>query len=88
MSDPAILFVKPKAISAKDKKALQGAGVIVVEIDEPGSARFVRATAEINASTLLKAAAKAMHDTPHYNAVKEAFGKAVCEVLILDEPQQ
>jgi hypothetical protein len=31
MSDLCILFVKPKAISAKDKKALQRDGVIVVE---------------------------------------------------------
>lgn len=35
MTDPTILFVKPNAISAKDKAALRKAGVIVVEVENP-----------------------------------------------------
>jgi hypothetical protein len=63
MTDPTILFVKPQSISDEDRAALREAGVIVVEIDDPASAKFVRAGYEIDSSSMLAAAMKAMLDT-------------------------
>lgn len=82
MSEPSILFVKPKAISAKDKKALQGAGVVVVEIDNPASAKLVRAGAEVDGGAILKAAAHAIANAGYTNGTaKELFGEAVCAAI-------
>lgn len=81
MSDPSILFVKPAAISDKDKRALKTAGVIVVEIDDPQNAKFVRAGAELDGGSLLHAAAVAINDTGYGNDVKAAFGRAICEAI-------
>ena len=80
MGDPAILFVKPKAISARDKKALQSAGVIVVEIDNPQDAKFVRAGAELSGSALLLAATQAI-ETATFESVRAEFGRAVCAAV-------
>ena len=82
MSDPSILFVKPKAISQRDKKALQGAGVIVVEIDDPTSAKLVRAGTEVDGGAMLNAAAYAIANAGYANGnAKELFGKAVCAAI-------
>jgi hypothetical protein len=81
VSDPTILFVKPAAISDKDKRALKSAGVIVVEIDDPQNAKFVRAGVELDSGSILHAAAKAISETPHMNDVKSAFGRAICEAI-------
>lgn len=81
MSDPAILFVKPKAISVKDKKALQGAGVIVVEVDDPSSVKLVRAHSELSSGALLSAAAAAIQNG-NWN-VKNAFAEAICAAISL-----
>ena len=56
MSDPAILFVKPKAISQRDKKALQAAGIFVIEVDDVNNVKFVRAYAEMSTTEMLQAA--------------------------------
>lgn len=82
MSDPSILFVKPRAISSKDKKVLQSAGVIVVEVDDPASAKFVRAGTEVDGGAILKAAAYAIANAGHANGTaKELFGNAVCAAI-------
>jgi hypothetical protein len=84
-TDPAILFVKPKAISAADKDALQKAGVIVIEIDDPQAVKLVRAHAEIPQSALLGAAASAI-SSPGTSAsttrdVEVAFARNVCAAI-------
>ena len=80
--DPSILFVKPKAISLRDKKALKEAGVIVIEIDDPDSARLVKAGVEIEGGALLRAAADAiMNASITTGTPRELFGKAVCAAI-------
>lgn len=86
MTDPTILFVKPKAISPRDKKALQSAGVIVVEVEDPQSVRLLKANAELDGSAMLRAAAKAMAETGFQSDVKSAFGKAVCAAILQQTP--
>lgn len=76
--DPAILFVKPDAISAVDKATLQAAGVLVVEIDDPANAKFIRAAAEVESTEMLRIAAKAIHASEI--ATKE-FGELMCKLL-------
>lgn len=82
MSDPAILFVKPKAISQRDKKMLQQAGVLIVETENPDEVKFVRAHTELSSTELLSAAAKAMTIGSWGEEVRKAFGRAVCEALL------
>lgn len=80
MSDPAILFVKPKAISQRDKKALQTAGVIVVEVDDVNNVKFTRAAVEISSSEMLGAAMSAI--AAHAGEqTKSAFIKALAVIL-------
>lgn len=79
MTDPTILFVKPKAISNADKKALKSAGVIVVEVEDPQAVKFVRAGTELSASALLLCAMEAM--TKH-GGVFGQFGSAVSKTIL------
>ena len=82
--DPAILFVKPQAISVSDKRALQRAGVVVVEVNDVDDVKFVRAHAELSSSELLACAARAIHDIQDGDFgsnVKKAFANAVCAAL-------
>lgn len=84
MSDPVILFVKPNAISPRDKKALSTAGVIVVEVDDPQAVKLVRASVELDGGALLRAAAQAMTHVragAYASDVREAFAKAICAAL-------
>lgn len=76
MSDPSILFVKPKAISASDKRALKSAGIIVIEIENVADAKFIRAHAEIEGTRMLELACATIKNCD-YGRVKEAFGNAV-----------
>lgn len=88
MSDPAILFVKPNAIGPEDKTALRDAGVIVVEIDNPADAKFVRAGAdfaELSGSHLLLAACDAIQASG-ISSVRAAFGEAVCAAIEATRP--
>lgn len=78
MSEPAILFVKPKAISQRDKKMLREAGVLIVEIDDPASAKFVRANSELSGSEMLLAAVKAIKAS---SIAPDIFGKAICAAI-------
>lgn len=80
MSDAAILFVKPNAIKPRDRRALQAAGVIVVEVDDPHAARFVKAEVEMPAGTILKAAAKAIGTS---GTAKDAFATALTAAIAL-----
>lgn len=80
MSDPSILFVKPKTISTKDKKVLQGAGVIVVEIDDPASVKFVRAGTELDSSEMLMAACQAISKSS-WDEVRVRFARAICAAV-------
>lgn len=80
MSDPAILFVKPQAISQRDKKTLAAAGVIVVELDDPLSVKFVRASSELSSTSLLAAATDAINGAG-YDSVKVAFAKGIIQAI-------
>ena len=60
MSEVSIVAVRPKAISVKDKKVLAAAGVIVVEMDEPETLRFLKPNAELDGSDMLLVALEAM----------------------------
>ena len=78
MTDPAILFVRPQAISPEDKESLKEAGVLVIEIDDPANAKFVRAAVELNGTEMLAVAAKAIK---HSDAATKEFGKLMCIAL-------
>ena len=81
MSEPTILFVKPKAISARDKKALQGAGVIVVEVEDPQAVKLVRAGYELPNGGLLVAAMQAMQNSGSI-LTWQRFGEAVGTAIL------
>ncbi len=82
MSAPPILFVKPMAISNSDKKQLRAVGVTVVEINNLDDAKFVYAGHEIEATQMLRCAAKAIRSS---EVSIKAFGAAVALVLSADE---
>ena len=81
-TDPSILFVKPGAISAEDKAELKSVGIIVIEIDDPGSVKFIRAGVEIASSDLLGIAMRAMKDeTAGGASARSIFGRLLTEQL-------
>jgi len=84
MEDPSILFVKPKAISHADKKALKSAGVIVVELDDPSNVKFIRAGAELNSTELLNVAMQAVSKS---SGALDAFGRAMTSALLAKGPR-
>lgn len=77
-TDPAILFVKPKAISTEDKKLLATAGVVVIEIDQPTEVKFIRAGTEMSASQMLRIAAEAIGNS---EVSIKVFGKLMADAL-------
>ena len=77
--DPSILFVRPGAVNAAGKKALSDAGVVLIEIDDPASVKFVRASAEIATSDILAAALKGVKGSNYSEA---AFAKALIEIYL------
>lgn len=79
--EPVIMFVRPKAITAADKKMLSGAGVLVVEIENPQDAKLIRANAELTGTEMLMAAAKVISESSS-GYIRDAFGKAICEALL------
>lgn len=81
MSDPAILFVKPKAISAKDKKALQSAGVIVVEVENVNDVKLTRASPELAGSEILRVALRAIKRRAD-DQIFEFLGREIAEALL------
>lgn len=80
MADPTILFIKPKAISPRDKKTLSAAGVIVIETDDPQAMKFTRAFAEVSATEMLIAACGAIHKNS-YDGVRVEFAEAICALI-------
>lgn len=84
MSDPVILFVKPKAISADDKASLKEAGVVVIEVANPHEVKLIRASSELSGGELLQAAAKAISeitDNDYGKQVQQKFSRAVCAAI-------
>lgn len=61
MTDPVILFVKPKEIRPVDKAALRKAGVVVVECSNPENMKLIRAGTEFTSSGLLEAAMRSIN---------------------------
>lgn len=80
MSDPVILIVPPQGLTARDKRELHKAGVIVIEMENPQEARLIRAHAEVSSTDLLGAAAKAISTDPNSGS-RQTFAKAVCALL-------
>ena len=78
---PAIMFVKPGAISAEDKVVLREVNVIVVETDDPNAVRLVRAGHDLPASALLAAAGEAIQQSEYAGKV---FGGAIAKALKLE----
>lgn len=85
MTEPAILFIKPGAISADDKTLLIAAGILVVEIEDPQSAKFVRPTTELDGNELLQCAMKGLKG---YEAATRDFGKALMAAILAKQPVQ
>lgn len=77
-SETAVLFAKPGAVKAADKRALSKAGIIVVEIEDPHDVKFVRAQTELPMGDLLAAAGLAINANMNSQL---AFGKAVARLM-------
>jgi len=78
--DPAVLFVKPGAIKAVDKRTLQKAGIIVVEVDDVANVKLVRATAELSSTEMLALAAAAIRKA-NTDGVRIDFARLICIAL-------
>ena len=85
-TNPAILFIKPRAISQKDKKSLQVAGVVVIEVEDPQAVNFVRPRADLSGSELLACAAEAMTHNAWSEESKKQFGAAICKAILAKQP--
>jgi hypothetical protein len=83
VSDPAILFTKPKSISLEDRKALQKAGVIVVEVADPASVTLTRPHADLPGSTLLALACSVISELGN-TAIQQRFGRYVAEAIVAE----
>ena len=86
-NDPSILFVKPRAISARDKKALSTVGVVVVETEDPAAVKFVRAGFEIEGGLLLTAALDSIRNAS-FSSVREAFATRMCAAIISSQQKK
>lgn len=86
MNDPAILFIKPKSISVRDKKTLQNVGIIVVETENPQDVKFTRARMELDSGALLACAAQTI-SSAYSDEVRKLFG-AIIAKKILDRAKQ
>lgn len=86
MGEISIVAVRPKAISAKDKKTLATAGIVVIEMDEPETLRFLKPNAELDGNDLLLAALGAMKKHPSI-IINEAFVRLMHEALTTHKGQ-
>lgn len=88
MTEPVILFVKPRSICDDDRAALQAAGVIVVSIDDPQNAKFTRAYAEVTSTEMLGAAIASIQKTGGNSTVTAFtnFGEAVARLIAAKHP--
>ena len=83
MAEPKVLFVKPGAIRASDKGKLTKAGVVVVEIDDPASARFVAPSyegAEMPGGDLLAAMARGVKRLNDYG--RSIFAEELADAIL------
>lgn len=79
-TDPALMLVKPGAVSAEDKTALRDAGVIVVEVEDPSAVRFMRAGYELPTTALLGAAVEAIIKSG--GSTVQRFGEGVGAAIL------
>lgn len=84
MSEPTVLFVKPKTISAADRVRLSKIGVTVIETDDPSSCKLVRPVPELAGGEILRAAARTLlHASSDY--VRSTFAKNICDAILKDD---
>jgi len=82
-TDPAILFVKPKSINPADKKTLQQAGVIVIEVADPQSVKLTRPHAELSGTEMLTIACDVIGNKMISDAsVRDSFADAICAAIV------
>lgn len=79
MSEPAILPVKPGAISPKDKAALRKAGVTVVECDDPAALRLIKPEAELDGFGMLIAAMRGI------KAAQPSYGENTAARVMVEQ---
>lgn len=80
--DPAILFVKPGSIGEGDIAVLKHIGVTVIQVADPSSVKFTRATMEISGNDMLAVAIGIINNTnfcgsPARDALSRAVGAAI-----------
>jgi hypothetical protein len=83
VSEPLLLPVRPGTLSAKDKKSLSDAGVIVIEHERPQELRLIKPHAELDSGDLFVAAMNALTSEagPSAQNQRETFTKLVAASL-------
>jgi len=83
VSDATILPVRPGTLSAKDKRALSAAGVVVVEHENPAEVRLLRPAADLDSSAMLLCAMRALSKLEGASAKeqRELFSRLVLAEL-------
>lgn len=77
-----ILVVKPKTLTAADKKLLRDAGVVCVEAKDPASVRMLQPDgAQLASNDLLAAAMKAIASDSWQGNTKDAFADNVAALV-------
>lgn len=77
-----VLVVKPKALSAADKKLLREAGVVCIEASDPASVRMLQPEGPaLNGSDLFRAAMLAIAEDKYTNNTTEAFAKNMAAMV-------
>lgn len=87
MSEPSVLFVRPNTVSDATMQRCADANIIVIEIDDPANAKFVRAGTEMSSSAMLGAAMKAMVETKGTTteAMMRKFAEAIAGAVLRAE---
>ncbi|MDR5172983.1 hypothetical protein IHQ56_14315 [Methylobacillus flagellatus] len=79
MGETSVLLVKPGSVTFEDKAACREVGVVVIEMEDPASAKFLRPAGEVSHSDMLACAARAMSIS---SGVLESFGRQVANAVI------
>lgn len=80
--NPTILVVKPKSLTAADKKILRDAGVVCIESNDPASVRLIAAESQpIGGNDLFYAAMKAIASDKYNGNTAEVFAKQVSALV-------
>lgn len=82
MTEPTILALKPRQVTAEDKKILRAAGVIVIEVANPEDVRFLRPSAELSTTEMLCAALTAIK---RYGG-SQYLGEEIIEAVLAKQP--